>query len=228
MEKKTKKFKLSTSGIHKKIMATVKERLLKTTKSEVRINTEKFFPSEAFETMDVMNEITALLDKIVAEIKKMPKAFRVDTESETDFFSTPNFSNFVERSWISEIIIMPVPCKEWKKLSEKLHKFTGKTLQAQNCRTELLWGKRDYVEVTSTHYLALSPELCKNVIKFLDKRGTKDTLLFEVKEHLDDADRYNGDGEDRENEYDAIRYYYLQLTIKTPTGRLKAEKSFYV
>lgn len=228
MEKKTKKFKLDNNGIYEKIMATVKERLLKTTKSEVRISTEDYFPSEAFENIDLMNETIALLDKIIAEIKKMPKAFHVNAESETEFFSVPNCSNYVERNWISKIIIMPTPCEEWEKLSEKLRKFTGKALQAQDCCTERLFGKRDDVEVTSTRYLALSPEICKNIIQFLDKRGTKDSLEFEIKQNLDDADRYNGDGEDRESEYDAICYYYLHLTIKTPTGRLKAENSFYV
>lgn len=65
--------------------------------------------------------------------------------------------------------------------------------------------------------------LLKELRKMIDN-----VQSFRIYCQLDDANRYNGRGEDMEAEYTATSYYSLELTIKTPTDRIKAETSIFV
>lgn len=228
MEKKSKTFKLDAKSIHKKIVSEVKTRLQTAKSSEIRIQTEDYFPAKAFETINSMNDTIALLNNIVEDIRTLPKSYLVNTEFCTFLFPIEGSSHHIEKTFITEIIVMPAPCKEWNTLCNKLKKHAGERPSVLDCRTEQLFGKRSNIDITSTHYLALSSQKCKEILVFLSKRSTKDSVSFKINHELDDADRYNGNGEDREIEYDATRYYSLLVTIETPTGRLKAESSFYV
>ena len=225
----TKKRNINHSNeTHLKIISAVKECLQNTTNCDIRIHTNKYIEQSSLRTIESINKTIIVLNETVERIKKLPKVGSVRTESTTYFYSVLGDAHNIKITYITQIIILPKPCKEWKTLVGKLYKYTRKTLEAHDCRTENLFGKRDNVDITSACYLSLSPEKCKLINHFLSQRVSKDTVTFEIKESLDDADRYNRNGEDMESEYYATRSYYIKLTIKTLTGRVKAENTFYV
>lgn len=117
------------------------------------------------------------------------------------------------------------PCKEFVTLNRLLKKYTNKELEQTEVNTSSVCGKRNSwsADSNSTRYLCYDPEKCKKAIEFIrNKRKSKDTLSFEVKNEL-----YHGDEEYyriaqyRESEWYGSEYNYLSLKVVTSVGEEK-------
>ena len=129
-----------------------------------------------------------------------------------------------ERSTYVDIIhYVSKPCKEFESLNKYIvNVLKCKPLETTTVSCERVAGKRSQIfERYGLRLLAHDAKKCKNyktTLQSIKKPNWKATIEFKSK--LEDGDRYNGYGEDRECEWDGYEYNYAIITFKTPGGKI--------
>ena len=139
--------------------------------------------------------------------------------------------------WNSSYLTLPVKvalpdpqCSEYKSLRNYLSKFGGYTLRDYQLFRSYMSGKRGYLfsEDGERQYLDSNPKRCADFLADLRKyRGSKDTMAVSFKQ-----EKYIDPDERRYSEYAEIECsgelrHYLQVTIKSPNGKVKYEGKIY-
>lgn len=127
------------------------------------------------------------------------------------------------------IEIYAKPCKEFQLLSDYIKKYAGKTIGSTDIFHVRVCGKRSsWSDSSAYRYLCYDVEKCKTIIDTMRaKKTSKDGLKVEIEEYFS-----HGDEEDyrcamhMESEWYGCRGARLHFTIKTPTGRVKADYKF--
>lgn len=129
-----------------------------------------------------------------------------------------------ERSTYVDIIhYVSKPCKEFESLNKYIvNVLKCKPLETTTVSCERVAGKRSQIfERYGLRLLAHDAKKCKDyktTLQSIKKPNWKATIEFKSK--LEDGDRYNGYGEDRECEWDGYEYNYAIITFKTPGGKV--------
>lgn len=129
-----------------------------------------------------------------------------------------------ERSTYIDIIhFISKPCKEFESLNKYIvNVLKCKPLEITTVSAESVAGKRGQIfERYGLRLLAHDSKKCKDyktTLQSIKKPNWKATIEFKYK--LEDGDRYNGYGEDRECEWDGYEYNYAIITFKTPGGKV--------
>ena len=129
-----------------------------------------------------------------------------------------------ERSTYVDIIhFISKPCKEFESLNKYIvNVLKCKPLEITTVSAESVAGKRGQIfERYGLRLLAHDAKKCKDyktTLQSIKKPNWKATIDFKYK--LEDGDRYNGYGEDRECEWDGYEYNYAIITFKTPGGKV--------
>ena len=115
------------------------------------------------------------------------------------------------------------PCKEFESLNKYIvNVLKCKPLEITTVSSESVAGKRSQIfERYGLRLLAHDAKKCKDYktkLQSIKKPNWKATIEFKYK--LEDGDRYNGYGEDRECEWDGYEYNYAIITFKTPGGKV--------
>lgn len=130
----------------------------------------------------------------------------------------------------SRITLCDAPCKEFKSLQSFIKRYGNYNLYNFEIFHSRMGGKRGYLwdEYGERMYLDNRPKKCSQVLDELRKhRGSKDIMICKAGEenYIDPIDqRYS---EMHEVECDGEKRHYLEITIKTPTGKVKYQKKIY-
>lgn len=179
----------------------------------------------------------SIINTAIEELKKVRGVTKVSVTDSWDFktlmrdcWGCPVYDKVP-----SQITIYPKPCKEIAAIESFLtkHNAINKTDKYSKVRTitdthtDWVSGKRSTIFDRTPEYLAYNEKKCAKILDWL-KLNTKPNYKIEYKitHELDDADRFNGRGEDRECEWDGWDEMYIEFTISTPTGRVRANTSF--
>lgn len=142
--------------------------------------------------------------------------------------------------FLNKVILPENPCKEYKSLQSFINKYGkkvywGSTYGGVNLGNfdifhSAMGGKRGTLwdEYGDRMYLDNRPKKCVKVLEELRKnRGNKDIMVCEFGEEnwIDPTDRRYS--EMHEVECEGEKRHYLEITIKTPTGRVKYETKIY-
>lgn len=127
------------------------------------------------------------------------------------------------RSEHSTYYYISKPCKEFESLNKYIvNVLKCKPLEITTVSSESVAGKRSQIfERYGLRLLAHDAKKCKDYktkLQSIKKPNWKATIEF--KYELEDGDRYNGYGEDRECEWDGYEYNYAIITFKTPGGKV--------
>ena len=116
------------------------------------------------------------------------------------------------------------PSAGFKILQGWLKRHANFELHPSLVRSESYEGKRNVKDVRDVTFLCHDDAKCRTFAKSLgEARGTRDVIEVKIDYFDDDCDRYRG-GCDHESEYTGVRGNRLRVIIKSPTGRLKAER----
>lgn len=137
---------------------------------------------------------------------------------------------------ITKIQLSGTPCKEYKSLMNYINKYgrggygTSPNLKNYELFSAQMGGKRGRLwdEYGDRRFLDNKPKRCAAFLEELRKaRGTKDIMLCERgnEDYIDPVDRRYS--ELHEIECDGERRYFLEVTIKTPAGKVKYNKRLY-
>jgi hypothetical protein len=143
-------------------------------------------------------------------------------------FDELNFS----RGWSSDyrkvirsISLLATPCKEFNSLANYMEKYCGKKLAMTDIYSVAIGGKRGrvYGEEGCRYYLAHRPKTCSALLEELRKvRGSKDIVTTSAFKQVDDIDAWELEVSIRnEVEFSGCRYNICEVTIKTPSGKVK-------
>lgn len=83
MKNSPKNTKSKVDSTQAEILALVNSHLKGKSNSEIRINTKNYFPEESFLTSQAADSTITILNSIVEEIRKLPKAYHVQTKFTT-------------------------------------------------------------------------------------------------------------------------------------------------
>ena len=148
----------------------------------------------------------------------------------------------VKVTYPSKITLCDAPCKEYKSLQAFINKYgTGTDYRgrADGSKVNLgnfdifhsaMGGKRGTLwdEYGERKYLDNRPKKCTKVLEELRKnRGNKDIMVctFGREDYIDPIDRAYS--ERHEVECEGEKRHYLEITIKTPTGKVKYNQKIY-
>lgn len=138
--------------------------------------------------------------------------------------------NSREVTYLDRIVVPENPCKEYKGIQAFVKKYGNITLPDYKLFWSRMGGKRGVLwgEEGDRHYLANRPKSCAEVLDALRKsRGSKDQVVckFGEEDYMDPAERrYSAY---HEVECDGEKRSYLQVTIKSPAGKVKYEAKIY-
>ena len=125
----------------------------------------------------------------------------------------------------SVVRLMANPCKEFKSLANYMEKYCGTKLAIDDIYSVAIGGKRGRVngESSRRHYLAHKPKKCSELLNELRKaRGSKDIVTTSDFMQIDDIEDWLLDiSIYRESEFEGIRHNQCEVTIKSPTGKVK-------
>ena len=208
-------------------------------KSEIKKNPTKPTIIDIYSVKKAYAELAdaTIINTAIEELKKVRGVTKVvvtDNDS-VDTGRKDIWNCRVYKEVPSQITIYPKPCKEIAAIESFLtkHNAINKTDKYSKVRTitdthtDWVSGKRSTIFDRSPEYLAYNEKKCAKILDWL-KLNTKPNYKIEYKitHELDDADRFNGRGEDRECEWDGWDEMYIEFTISTPTGRVRANTSF--
>ena len=187
------------------------------------------------ELEDTINILFGLLNKQV-KVKGW-STLKVVREKAT--FGDPWYG--VKVTYPAKITLPDAPCKEYKSLQSFINKY-GKAenkyggyygemhLGNYDIFHSAMGGKRGRLwdEYGERIYLDNRPKKCAEVLAELRQyRGTKDLMLckYGQEDYIDEIDRRYS--EYHEVECEGEKRHYLEITIKTPTGKVKFETKIY-
>ena len=180
-----------------------------------------------------LKEVIGEVEKRINEQRKVKGWANLNVAYDSAWFGSGYYQNEVK--YPSKITLCEKPCKEFTSLKNYINKYgKGKygsvNLSDYELFNSAMGGKRGRLwdEYGDRNYLANKPKKCALYLEQLrNQRGTKDIMLCERghEDYIDPIDqRYS---EMHEVECDGEKRHYLQITIKTPTGRVKYEAKLY-
>jgi hypothetical protein len=200
-----------------------------------RNNDDEVLVDEIVSVYD-LNEIISEVVKLVNEQKKVKGWSTLNVAYDTAHFG----NGYVERSvkYPAKITLCEKPCKEYTALQKFINKNGISNLgwkRPMNLGNYELFcsamgGKRGVLwdEYGDRLYLDNKPNKCQEILDNLRaKKGARDTMTCTRGEEnwIDPIDRKYS--ELHEVECDGEKRSYLQITIKTPTGRPKYDIKIY-
>lgn len=131
---------------------------------------------------------------------------------------------------IDRIALPDNPCKEFKSLQNYLNKYGNITIPDFQLFSVRMGGKRGvlYGEEGDRRYLANRANKCELYLKQIRaNKGSKDTITckFGREDYIDPVDRQYS--EYHEIECDGEGRSYVEVTIKTPQGKVKYQQKIY-
>lgn len=172
-------------------------------------------------------EISVLTKEMVSLLEKLRSTKGWGTlmwDFEKYNFSKSWFSNDYQNV-IKSIRLLATPCKEFNSLANYMEKYCGKKLSLTDIYGVGIGGKRGrvYGEEGCRYYLAHRPNTCSKLLEELRKaRGSKDIVTTSAFKQVDDIDEWDLECSIRnEVEFSGSRYNQCEVTIKTPSGKVK-------
>ena len=172
-------------------------------------------------------EISVLTKEMVSLLEKLRSTRGWSTlmwEFEEYNFSKSWYSNDYQKI-IKSIRLLATPCKEFNSLANYMEKYCGKKLSITDIYGVSIGGKRGrvYGEEGSRYYLAHRPNTCSKLLEDLrSTRGSKDIVTTSAFKQVDDIDKWDLECSIRnEVEFSGCRYNQCEVTIKTPSGKVK-------
>lgn len=150
---------------------------------------------------------------------ELPNYTRIDNIHKPSSWLSSSYNN---RPYIDSIKFISKPCKEFISLNKYIQNTLKCTpLEIMDISNEGVSGKRSRIfDRYGMVLLAHEPNKCleyKKSLQATKKPNWKAKL--NLKSDLDDADRYNGRGEDMECEWDGREQKYAVITFTTPSGK---------
>ena len=154
-------------------------------------------------------------------------------------FATRDFSEIRGSGWnqywkkysiLEKIYLLDNPCKDFISIQKFLLKYANYNLADFKLFDVRMGGKRGrlFDEEGDRYYLANKEKKCAKILEELRKyRGTNDTITCKYGEEdwMDEMERkYSAY---HEVECDGVRRHYLEITIKTPSGKVKYNQKIY-
>lgn len=180
---------------------------------------------------EVVSQLTAL--KATRGWKNLIFSTRVETEG-------VGFYNVRKYTLLDRVSLPDNPCKEYTALQKYINKYGqknywGSTYGGVNLGNFELFsarmgGKRGRLwdEYGDRHYLDNAPKKCAEILEELRKyRGSKDIMVCKSGEedYIDPMERKYS--EYHEVECDGEKRKYMEITIKTPSGKQKYQRKIY-
>lgn len=161
---------------------------------------------------DALKELKGL--SLVENTISRPTGYR-------DCFGIPRTNDYTIVSKVVKI----VPSKAFVTLNKWIVKHGGTELRMTDLYIASACKKRSSVSVSRHYYFAENERYCTLLLGYLKShKSSKDTITMEIAT----KDEYDGESTSRyEYEVYGTRTSYLHATIKTPTGRTKAETNEY-
>lgn len=184
-----------------------------------------------------ISEVFTELGNLLGELKKTKGWGGLCVVTDTiEFNNGVSYWNTYKVKYISKVCLADAPCSEYKSLMNYINKYgRGKYGSSMNLGNYELFsaamgGKRGRLwdEYGERIFLDNRPKRCARILEELRKyRGTKDTMLCERgnENYIDEIDRKYS--EYHEVECEGEKRYYLNITIKTPQGKVKYEQKIY-
>ena len=131
---------------------------------------------------------------------------------------------------LDNVVLCDAPCSEFKSLQSYLKKYANCTLPDFKLFSARMGGKRGVLWAIEgdRYYLANNPKECKMVLERIRKaRGAKDSITYKFGEedYIDPIDRAYS--QRHEIECDGEKRVYVEITIKSPTGKVKYQEKIY-
>ena len=198
---------------------------------------EIYFNGKTFAELDYLSEVKDVfteLRKLIESQQSVKGWATLVVANDTQNFGSGWSSTEVR--YISKITLADVPCKEFKALRNYIQKYGVNkygscfVFAPFEFFSSAMGGKRGRLwdEYGDRNYLENKPKKCARVLEELRKyRGTKDTMLCErgKEDYIDEIDRKYS--EYHEVECEGEKRYYLNITIKTPQGKVKYQQKVY-
>lgn len=128
---------------------------------------------------------------------------------------------------VSKLVVISSVAREFTSLNNFLTKYCScRELKTDEVAHVDIWGKRNTYYEKGKTLLCHDADKCEEIKNWIaDHRNYGDKVGIEVgyRRSIFDMDAYRG-----EREWDGEENYYLVVDVKTPTGRDKAHKEFYV
>jgi hypothetical protein len=174
----------------------------------------------SYEISTLVNEMVNLLEKLRATRGWSGLVWEFDELNFSNSWYSKDY-----RKVISSISLLATPCKEFNSLVNYMDKYCGKKLAMTDIYSVAIGGKRGrvYGEEGSRYYLAHRPKTCSALLEELRKaRGSKDIVTTSACKQVDDIDAWDLEVSIRnEVEFSGCRYNICEVTIKTPSGKVK-------
>ena len=184
-----------------------------------------------------VSEVFAELRNLLSAQKKVKGWGGLNYMSEQVSLESGSWSGY-EVSIIPKVCLADAPCSEYKSLMNYINKYGlveggwGRKMELGNFElfSAAMGGKRGRLwdEYGERLFLDNKPKKCAKILEELRKmRGSKDTMLCKRGEenYIDPIDqRYS---EYHEVECEGEKQKYLQITIKTPQGKVKYQQRIY-
>lgn len=180
---------------------------------------------DTFTAQQISKEVVRLLD----EQRKVRgwKNLLYTTKTISEGVSIWNSKNY---TLLDRVVLCEEPCSEFKSLQTYLKKYANCTLPEFKLYSAHMGGKRGVLwgEEGDRRYLANKPTKCKRVLEEVRKaRGAKDIVSckFGQEDYIDPIDqKYSAY---HEVECDGERRVFVEITIKTPAGKVKYSERVY-
>jgi hypothetical protein len=177
-----------------------------------------------------ISEVFSKLRNLLNEQKKIKGWSGLNFNSESVELASCSWSGY-NVSIIPKVCLADAPCKEYNSLMNYLNKFLsyGK-IGNYEFFSSAMGGKRGVLwdEYGERCFLDNKPKKCASVLAELRKaKGSKDTLTIKRGEenYIDEIDRKYS--EYHEVECEGEKRKYVEITIKTPTGKVKYQQKIY-
>ena len=172
------------------------------------------------------------IEKLMEDIYKY-QLYKIDLPNYTRIDNIIKPSIWLSRTdppYIDSIKYISKPCKEFLSLNKYIQNtLKCKPLNIMDISDERVSGKRSRIfDRYALTLLAHNSQKCieyKKSLQAIKKPNWKAQL--NLKTDLDDADRYNGRGEDMECEWDGIERKFAIITFTTPSGKVMKKVYLY-
>lgn len=138
--------------------------------------------------------------------------------------------NYTDVRYPSKVALPENPCKDFKAIQSFLKKYANCDLPDFKLFSSAMGGKRGRLwdEYGDRCYLANKPNKCARVLAELRKaKGAKDIVTYKYgnEDYIDEMERRHS--EYYEVECDGEKREYIEVTIKTPQGKVKYQQKIY-
>lgn len=185
---------------------------------------------EGIENLYDIEQINRAVILKLNELKKTGRTYK-NLQLKTGKMSEGNgWYNMRSYTLLESVLLPENPCKEFKSFQNYMKKyghFTIPDFALYSCHGG---GKRGYLygEEGDRYFLDNKPKKCARVLEEIRKaRGSKDIMTCRLgkEEYIDPIDRQYS--QMHEVECDGEYRNYVQVVIKTPTGKVKYDQKIY-